>query len=446
MASIEQRGESWRVVWRHQGVKQYTSWPSEELAEQARDIAEGHRHRITADQVYDAMGVGEPEPTEPAGITLRAWAAEWLPSRTRISPDTRRRYEQQLRDEILPAFGDRRLATITATMVGRWLVDLGRTRKPRTVTRYYSLLSAMLAAAVRAGHIPANPAGPDQVDFRRDQVADDDTGEHHAVYLTPAQYEILRAAAPERWRTLLDCLVETGVRWGEVTALAARHLIPPAKGAKPRLRVWRAWKGDGADRYLGATKGRTKRTIPISDDLYKALAQLVDGHDDPDVLIFRGEDGSALNYDEMYGQVWEPTLRRARTCPDHPPANRGREVPGATGRCRDHGGVTDAGRPCGALVRAGRTRCPQHYGPPPGAASECGCPGVLRVSPSWHDLRHTHAAWLFSDPRMTPLAISRRLGHKQLSTTSEIYGDLRPEAEESAVDAIADARRSGKPA
>ncbi|MEK8108697.1 tyrosine-type recombinase/integrase [Micromonospora sp. M12] len=63
---------------------------------------------------------------------------------------------------------------------------------------------------------------------------------------------------------------------------------------------------------------------------------------------------------------------------------------------------------------------------------------MLRRRPTPHDLRHTHAAWLFSDRRMTPLAISRRLGHAQLSTTSEIYGDLMPEAEEAAVDALDD--------
>ena len=442
MASIEQRGDSWRVVWRFEGRKQYSTWPDLPLAEQARDIAEGHRHRISADGVYEAMGVLEPEPDEPTGLTLRQWAAEWLPSKTRITPGTRQRYEQQLRDHILPAFGDMAMETITPVGVGTWLNQLGEIMgSPKTVTRYYSLLHTLLEAAARHGHIPLNPCRA--TDFVRDQRSDDDTGEHRAVYLTPRQFEILRGQFDAHWYPLLDCIADTGLRWGEVTALAAKHLVAPTGGKGPRLRVWRAWKEAHGKRYLGATKGRSKRVLPIGVDLYKVLLALVDGGT-PETLIFRTTAGEALDYDHMYQQVWTPALLRARRCADHPPADRGERVAGARGRCRDFGGQRADGTPCGSRVVPDTNRCAQHYRPPPGAVSACDCPDVLHSAPSWHDLRHTHAAWLFSDPRMTPLAISRRLGHQQLATTSEIYGDLMPEAEELAVDAVADARKSGR--
>jgi integrase len=441
MASIEERGDSYRVIWRYEGRKQYTTWPTEPLAEQARDIAEGHRHQISADDVYEAMGVVE-EPEEPAGLTLRQWADEWLPSKTRITPGTRARYEQQLRDHILPTFGDIPMTTITAVTVGTWLNQLSAVMgSPKTVTRYYSLLHTLLEAAARHGHIDLNPCRA--TDFVRDQRADDDTGEHHAVYLTPRHFETLRAQFAEQWHPLLDCIIETGMRWGEVTALAAKHLAAPTPGRGPRIRVWRAWKEANGTRYLGATKGRSKRTLPIGADLYKTLLDLVDGGT-PDTFIFRDDNGEALDYDRMYDRVWQPALLRARRCSDHPPADRGELVPGARGRCRDFGGQRANGQACGSRVVPGTNRCAQHFGPPAGAASNCDCPDVLRSAPSWHDLRHSHAMWLFSDPRMTPLAISRRLGHQQLATTSEIYGDLMPEAEELAVDAVADARRSGR--
>ncbi|TDB91550.1 hypothetical protein E1091_13680, partial [Micromonospora fluostatini] len=154
MASIEQRGDSWRVVWRHEGRKQYTTWPSEEYAEQARAIVEGHRARITANRVYADMGIPVPGDTDtPVGITLRAWCEEWLPSKTRITPGTRERYEQQLRDRIYPAFGDLPLSQITSVLIGRWLNDLRTQMGPKTVTRYYSLLHTALGAAVRHGHL-----------------------------------------------------------------------------------------------------------------------------------------------------------------------------------------------------------------------------------------------------------------------------------------------------
>lgn len=442
MASIEQRGDSYRVVWRYEGRKQFTTWPSETYAEEARAIVEGHRGKVSADRVYADMGVLEPVDDVPAGLTFRQWCEQWLPSKTRITPGTRVRYEQQLRDHIYPAFGDTPLARITPIEVGTWLNKMsGIMGSLKTVTRYYSLLHTALDAAAGHGHIPTNPCKA--VDFVRDQRPDDDTGEHHAVYLTPREYELLRGAFDARWHPLLDCIVETGLRWGEVTALAAKHLVAPAKDKSARVLVWRAWKETAGIRYLGTTKGRSKRSLPIGADLFKTLRGMVDGEPD-DTFIFRTGDGAALDYDPMYDQVWSPALLRARRCPLHPPADRGARVSGARGRCRDFGGVRADGQPCGSRVVPDTNRCAQHFGAPADAVSGCDCPGVLRPAPSWHDLRHTHAAWLFSDPRMTPLAISRRLGHQQLATTSEIYGDLMPEAEETAVTAVADARKSGR--
>lgn len=445
MASIERRGDSWRVVWRYDGTKQYTSWSSEEYANEARSIVEGHRGKIDADRVYRDMGVDVGEsvsPEENEGQTVKEWCEEWLTSKTRITPGVRDRYTQQLRDRIYPEFGDVPLVRLTPVMVGTWINRLRASGlSPKTITRYYSVLHGALSAAVRQGLIPTNPLHA--TDFVRDQRADDDTGEHKAVYLTPQQFEILRSAFDEERYPLLDCLVETGARWSEATALAAQHLVPATATEPPRLRIWRAWKRGGGRRYLGTTKGRAKRTLPISDDLYRTLAKLVDGQPQ-DTLLFRDGQGAALEYDYMYHQVWKPALLRARRCAKHPPVGEGRELPGATGWCRDHGGTTWAGEPCGARVRDGRTRCARHYGPAPDAVSTCDCADVLRVAPSWHDLRHTHAAWLFSDPSVTPLTISRRLGHAQLATTSEIYGDLMPTAEQAAVAAITAARKAGR--
>lgn len=454
VASIETRGNSHRVIWRYRAEKQTCSWPTIELAEEARGIVEARRHQMTQEQLYAAMGVPGKSDAEPATPTLRVWGDGWLSSRTRITPGQLARYRQQA-EVIYQEFGDTPIGDITAITVGTWINKMrdrpgkkvGSKASPKTVTRYFSLLSAMLKAAADQGVISFNPCGA--TDFVRDQRADDDQGEHHAVYLTPVQYEILRAAFPAKWHTLLDALIETGCRWGEISALAKRHLVGPTEKAAARIRVWRAWKrGKGGERYLGTTKGRQKRSIPISTELYHALLALVDDLED-DAFLWRRADGTALDYSEMYNDVWVPGLVAARRCVAHPPPNRGEVHEGATGRCRDFGGVTDLGEPCGARVTPGRTRCASHFGPASRAVSTCGCPSVLTFTddqgdPSWHDLRHTFAAWCFSDPRMTVLAISRLLGHATLAITSDVYGDLMPDAEETVVDAIADARRAGR--
>jgi integrase len=458
MASIERHGPSWRAIWRCQGVKERTTWPSEELAIQAAEIAKAHRHNVTADWVY-AQILGEPEavPLAPAVPTLRAWCNEWLSTRTRITPATKVQYRRML-DRIFVvvlrvdgreiAFGELPLDKITATLIGSLINHLrsgaGRkagARKNTTVTRYYAVLHGALRAAV-GQHIPENPC--DRSDFVWNQVEHDDTGEEHRVYLTPNQYQLLRNEFSGDDRLLVDTLFGTGARWSEVSALAAKHLVAPTRTSGPKLRIWRAWKTDGeGGRYLGTTKGRQKRTIGIDLELYEALAAHAEGLP-PDALLLHAPGGGEVDYTNWYHRRWVRAVVRVSRCSTHPPANQAQAVEGAHGRCGDHGGRRRDWKPCHAEVLPGTTRCRHHSGPDRRAVSTCGCPSLLPKQPTPHDARHTHAAWLFADPEVPPLAISRRLGHATLAVTSEIYGGLMPSAEEATVAAITAARTQPK--
>lgn len=59
---------------------------------------------------------------------------------------------------------------------------------------------------------------------------------------------------------------------------------------------------------------------------------------------------------------------------------------------------------------------------------------------TFHDLRHTHAAWLIREG-VQPLALQRRLGHKDIRTTMNVYGHLFPNHEDGLVVAL-DQRRA----
>lgn len=438
VASIEERGDSYRVVWRYQGRKQYTTWPDQERAQQAKDLAEAYRHQIAGDAV-EAEVLGETEEVSAdLGPLFKEWAPKVLAAKTRITPGTRAGYKRQLELRLIPAFGNNQIGAIESTDIGEWVNGMrGAGLQNGTITRYYSLLFGILDSAALQGLIPMNPCR--LTDFVRDQVADDDTGDETHVYLRPDEFRILRGAFTGPEQRLVDFLAGTGARWSEATAVAIKHLIAATPKTKAKVRIWRAWKRDGnSGRYLGVTKGRRKRSLPIREDLWDRLQPLMRGRPE-DALLFTTSTGTELDYNNFYKQRWIPAVTRAMRCPEHPPPDEGVEQVGATGRCRDFGGIREDGKPCGARVTPGRTRCVAHFGPAPDAVSVCECPGVLRRRPTPHDLRHSHAAWLFSDPRMTPLAISRRLGHQQLSTTSEIYGGLMPDAEDAAVDALDDA-------
>lgn len=435
MASIEQRGGAWRVVWRLDGRKQSTTWDDQETAERAAAVAKAHRHQVDAEWVYCHVAGVAPVAAEPdAGPTLRDWAQTWLAAKTRITPGVLATYRRQMDNQILPALGDRPVAEITPSEIGAFLNALrgGTIQRSTTVTRYYSLLRGVFKAAVAEGLRTDNPAA--KTDFVRDQVDHDDTGEPTQIRLTPTEFTALRAAFGDHDRPMIDLLVGTGARWSEAAAIAVQHF---AAGDKPTVKIWRAWKWRPGGPYLGTTKGRSKREVGITAALATTLAAAAEDQPD-DGLLMRAPEGGPLIYGSWHSRVWEPAVVRAMRCPTHPPARRA--TPGQfSGLCGDHGGMRNDGKPCGFKAADGLDRCRWHAGPARDAVSTCSCPGVLRRRPTPHDLRHTHAAWLFSNPAVTPLAISRRLGHAQLSTTSELYGDLMPEAQQATVDAIASA-------
>ena len=53
----------------------------------------------------------------------------------------------------------------------------------------------------------------------------------------------------------------------------------------------------------------------------------------------------------------------------------------------------------------------------------------------FHDLRHTHAAWLIAQGEH-PKTIQSRLGHASISTTLDRYGHLMPGMDEAAADRL----------
>jgi integrase len=71
------------------------------------------------------------------------------------------------------------------------------------------------------------------------------------------------------------------------------------------------------------------------------------------------------------------------------------------------------------------------------AVAEAKLPSTLRV----HDLRHTHVAHLIAEG-VHPASISRRLGHKSIRVTMDVYGHLLPDVDERVIKA---ANRALKP-
>lgn len=441
VASIEERSGHWRVYWRlggRDGRKQSTTWQSRGNAERAKQIADAHRNRITAEEVYasviGATYTGPADPPAPKLPTVAEWAEVWLAAKTRITPGQRARYRAQLDNEILPRIGHLRLDEVDGSAIANLLTQLRVGRKDSTVTRYYACLHALFGFAVIEKKIGDNPAR--RTDWVRDLVADDDLGDEDHVYLSRGEYRTMRAATPERERALLDALADTGARWSEVTALDVRDVR--LAGHTPGVWITKAWKVDEQGKpYRGTTKGRNRRFVPIPSRLVKQLAPVVAGRPGSQ-LLFRAPRGGRLVHSNWRSRVWLPMVARAARCPDHPPAGAARRVAAdelAGPRCGDNGGARSNGRRCGSLVTPGWDRCGLHLDPPLLARSACGCPLRLHQEPTIHDLRHSHVAWLIEAGRPL-IVISRRLGHHSVTITERVYAGILPDVDRATAAAL----------
>jgi integrase len=344
-------------------------------------------------------GVGYIDPT--AGIEdaylFRNYAREVIKNKTGVEERYRNDCMRELETYLLPTFGTcdvRSTEHFSKATVAAWVNKMAQTyvwrgskRKlmsPKTLKNIFALLSSVLADAVQA-EPPLRERNPCRL-VRLPRTDDDGVldGERSEAmeFMTPQEVGGLVACftRPED-QVLVRLAYGTGLRWGEITALAARHLSNPSTGVF-EVRVVRAWKFRPKTHpkpgfYLGVPKSKaSRRTVDISAGLWQELL----GHGlaglDDDALLFHNGHGQRLVYSTFYDR-WVAAVT---------------------------------------------------------AAKERGLMPEWKY-PTFHDLRHSHVAALLSD-RHSLTYIQRRLGHESIKTTSDRYGHLTREAHTGALDTI----------
>jgi integrase len=125
-------------------------------------------------------------------------------------PSSLARDESVLRIHILPALGQRKLASVTPSDVQR-LVNQWATRSaPRTVRRQYDVLRALFAAAVRHDRLVRSPCRAIKLPAFEHQ-------DRHVV--TPDELARLAAAIGPDWSAMVQLGAVLGLRWGECAGL-----------------------------------------------------------------------------------------------------------------------------------------------------------------------------------------------------------------------------------
>lgn len=425
MAYIEKPREnqngtlSYRVRWRKGGVadgkREGETFDGLTAAETFRDAVTrageewpwGYVPGIGWDhQAYVALlGAEAPAPAREA-ITLKKFAEDWARGRTKASEATRARYLERIRLHITTAFGEFDISdenAISEDSVNKWVIGLldGEDGRPALAPSYvhtlHMVLKSVLKVAVRRGLRGTNPCEDTELPPYSSGAEEDEM-----VFLTREQFHVLAAHLNDDVRDMVVVAANTGLRWGELSALQVRD-VQNLLGPKPYLRIRRAWKQQADGSFeLGAPKTkRSRRNVSITRSIALILVGLIVNKRSTDFL-FLSPNGKPWTHNNFYKARWRPAVYKAIRCEgcraeDDAPTNL-------------------------------RKLCNAHLIP-------CGCPGTLEVVPTIHSTRHTHASWVIADGGQLT-ALQRRLGHSTIKMTSDRYGHLLPEVDESLVTAL----------
>lgn len=264
-------------------------------------------------------------------LTLSAWLDRHLDLiAASVTPGTVADYRRMADRTWLPALGHLPLEAITREAVTRWVaqqrtvetyaskltrarlihqqrkgadvvVPESKTYSPKAIANAQRFLSAVLASAVDAGHIPTNVA--------RGIALPSDAERREMTLLTQGDFARLLAALDPHWQPLVALLAGTGLRWGEATALQPGDFDLDAD--QPTVRVMRAWKKGADGPYLGSPKSRRGvRTVTLGRSLVDQVRPLVEGARRGG-LVFTTREGTRIQSQHFAYRVWRPALAKA---------------------------------------------------------------------------------------------------------------------------------------
>lgn len=301
---VEKNGPTWRIRDEVNGkrVTLEAGWPSKTAAK-ARMTA------LRADQLRGDF-------IDPRGgrTTLNDWLDMWWPTyEINLKPTARLSEGSRVRIHVRPRLGHLPLDDLDGLTIQRWLAQLlggelepgrpGKWRRrplaPKTVRNVHGILHRILAAAVAQRLIRANPCTGSQLPK---------VPHREMRFLTEPEIGRLVAAAPGHWRPLILLLVSTGLRWGEATGLAVKH-VDILAGKLTVLRAMHELATTGEIVFTEPKTERGRRTVAFPQSVGMALAGLVAGKGREE-LVFTAPRGGPVRT-RNFRRGWVVWCRRA---------------------------------------------------------------------------------------------------------------------------------------
>jgi integrase len=372
----------------------------------------------------------------------------WLPNHV-IEPTTRESYTYSIHKHLLPWFGDFKMAEILPAHVREWIVDRQAARvSPATIRYNKILLGSIFTTALNDLVVFLHPCRG----VRTPTVA-----VKPRRIITPEQFDqVYLALHSADAQLLVELDIESGLRWGELSELRVDDLHMTSRiltVSRAVVEVNSTFHPDGK-RFLVKQYPKDKefRRFKLSVQIIEKLkAHIRENGLGPNDLLFAMRQADAPK-------------KRVHVVRD--PSELGMTEPNEKGRQYRHGTTSaySAGRcrcqdckTAYAVYRAARRaggkdspRKPRqldtdgHF-PRDWFRRQVWYPAVtaagIEIKVRVHDLRHAHASWLLAGGADLQV-VKERLGHASITTT-EKYLHTLPDADETALDALAKIRRAG---
>lgn len=378
-------------------------------------------------------------------MTFQRYVEEtWLPNH-QIEPSTRQGYTYSIYKHILPTFGRMRMIDVLPEHVREWVATLQASGvTPVTIKSIKIVLSAIFTTAFN-----------DQVTFIHPckGVKAPTVARKPFMIITPEQFNLIYQALPDGDAQLLvETDIESGLRWGELTELRIKDL----DFASRVLTISRAVV-EINPKFHPAGERFWVKEYPKDKEYrrFKLSSQIVDklkvhrnaGQLKPNDLLFAIRDQKNK----------KPALRTVLN-----PEELGLTEPNEKGRQYKHG-TTSAYTAARCRCEQCRTACAIYRSERRAQGKDNPRKPRIRqtdddghISNDWfrrqiwypavetvgletgvrvHDLRHAHASWLLAGGADLQV-VKERLGHASIATT-ERYLHTLPEADETALDALA---------
>ena len=226
-------------------------------------------------------------------MTVRQYADQWRAAQL-WRPNTARRIEKDLRLYLLPALGDRPMASVRPTDIRVLVKRLSEQLAPSTTKVVYSTVRQMFKAAVADRILASSPCVA---------VKLGSTGQQTLVIPPVSTVHAIADELPARWRSVVYVAAGLGLRPGEVFGLRVEDVDFLRRTVKVDQQL-------DEHQAAGPLKSSASyRVVPLPDVVGLELSRHLAGIGARG-LVFAATDGQPVKRNS-FGKVWRRAVLKA---------------------------------------------------------------------------------------------------------------------------------------